>query len=115
MTNPSTPATPAIIPAPTFRTETYKGVEIRTRCVPAPRGYLWTGNYAFFTATFVRQGSERICRELTEAFPTEEAAAKACSAAGRAAVDREIRVAEAAAARTYTSLNNPGKPGKSAV
>jgi hypothetical protein len=89
--DPPLQAVPATEPARSYQSETYKGVEIRTRCTVNPRSYLWSGNYSFFTRTAARPGSDRICFELAEKFKTEVAAAAACFEAGRQAVDRELR------------------------
>ena len=88
---------------PTYRNEVYKGVEIRTRCAPNPRSYLWTGNYSFFTRTISPRGNDRICRELMETFAREEDAVEACFTAGRLAVDREIRTASLSARPPLTT------------
>lgn len=91
--DPVTSATqplPSVPPSPSYRSEIHKGVEIRTRCSKNPRNYLWTGSYSFFTRTIAHRGNDRICRDLADKFPTEEAAISACFKAGRVAVDVEI-------------------------
>lgn len=100
----------------TYRNETYKGVEIRARCVPHPRSYLWSGNYSFFTRTIARRGNDRICRDLEEKFATEETALDACFKAARIAVDREILTAErmASVARATPAFPAPAPVAASA-
>ncbi|MES2459431.1 MAG: hypothetical protein V4671_02520 [Armatimonadota bacterium] len=88
--DPTAQPLPFAPPAPSYRSETHKGVEIRTRCTENPRNYLWTGSYSFFTRTIANRGNDRICRELPDKFNTEEAAVSACFKAGRFAIDVEL-------------------------
>ena len=75
-----------------YKSETYKGVEIRLRCVLNPRNGFWCGSYSFFTGRITEKRNERVCGAVTEALSTEEDAVDAAFVAGRKAVDKEIRI-----------------------
>jgi hypothetical protein len=91
-------------PSETYQSETYKGVEIRIRCVPLPQNGFWSGNYSFFMTAFGQQKSQRICRQVAQKFATKEDGITSCFAEARLAVDREISSDENAAARAKQFL-----------
>jgi hypothetical protein len=75
-----------------YTSETYGGVEIRVRASENSQDDSWSGRYSFFTGSLRGGHNERICGETVERFPTESDAINAALAAGKQAVDQEVRV-----------------------
>jgi hypothetical protein len=77
-----------------YRSETYKGVEIRIRVrrVAISGEVAWAGSFSFFTRPLTGQYGNRIYGEVDGMFSDSEDAAEASLRVGQQAIDREIAV-----------------------